>query len=318
MRDEVVAAMKPAPREVYIDGTFGAGGYTRALLDASDCTVIAIDRDGDAIARAAALKKEYGERFVFLSGCFGDALALVREAGYDYVDGFVLDLGVSSMQFDQAERGFSFRFDGPLDMRMGAQEETDTAADLVNALGEEDLANIIYMYGEEKFSRRIARRIVEARGQARIERTGQLADIVRAAIPRSPKDRIDPATRTFQALRIAVNDELGELRRALAAAEHMLKPGGRLVIVSFHSLEDGIVKQFMFEHSGRVPRGSRHMPEMPGAAPAPTFSLPASKPVFPGEAEIARNPRARSARLRLAVRTDAPPMASPMTAEAAR
>jgi 16S rRNA (cytosine1402-N4)-methyltransferase len=310
MLAEVLAALRPAAGEVYVDGTFGAGGYTRALLEAGECTVTAIDRDGAAVARAEELKREYGDRFVFLSGCFGDALDLVRAAGYEYVDGFVLDLGVSSMQLDQAERGFSFRFDGPLDMRMGAQEATETAADLVARIDEDGLIAILKTYGEEKFARRIARRILEAREKAPIMRTGALADIVRAAVPRTGKDKIDPATRTFQALRIAVNDELGELRRALAAAEHLLKPGGRLVIVSFHSLEDGIVKQFMFAHSGRVPRGSRHLPELPGELPPPAFTLPVSKPVFPGEAETARNPRARSARLRAAIRTEAPPSAA--------
>lgn len=303
MLSEVLAALSPKDGEVYVDGTFGAGGYTRAFLDAADCKVIAIDRDPTAIARADEMKIRYGARFIFVEGCFGDALELVRQAGFHQVDGFVLDIGVSSMQIDDAARGFSFRFDGPLDMRMARTGET--AADIVNTYREEDIANIIYQYGEERHSRKIARRIVAAREQAPILTTAQLADIVRAAIPRSPKDKIDPATRTFQALRIAVNDELGELSRALNTAEHLLKSSGRLVVVSFHSLEDGIVKSFLYERSGKTPSASRHVPSAQSSL-LPTFSLPFRKPVEASPAESDLNPRSRSAKLRAAHRTDHP------------
>ena len=305
MLNEVLAAMKPVKGEVYVDGTFGAGGYTRAILDAADCKVIAIDRDEEAKERAVALSQKYGERFVFLPGCFGDALSLVRNAGFEYIDGFVLDLGVSSMQIDTPERGFSFRFNGPLDMRMGRDPDVQTAADVVNSYDEKELADIIYLYGEERFSRKIARRIVQARANGRIETTSALADVVRSAVPRSKKDLIDPATRTFQALRIFVNDELGELRRALDAAQTLLRPDGRLVVVSFHSLEDGIVKEFLFERAGRKGRGSRHLPDDPAQAKENIFTLPVSKAQFPEDSESKSNPRARSARLRVGLRTQA-------------
>jgi len=312
MGSEVLAALAPAPGEIHLDGTFGAGGYSRALLAAQpEATVLAIDRDPAARERAAALADETGGRLIFLKGCFGDALALVRDAGFEYIDGFVLDLGVSSMQLDQAQRGFSFRFDGPLDMRMGSDEDIPTAADLVNEKSEQELIHIIRTYGQERFARRVARRIVEARAGGRIETTAALADIVRAAVPRSKKDLIDPATRTFQALRIMVNDELGELSRALEAAEQLLRPGGRLVVVSFHSLEDGIVKQFMFERAGRTGRGSRHLPELVRAAE--TFTLPQTKTIQPGAVELSENPRSRSARMRVALRTETPPRNVPGT-----
>ena len=217
MLPEVLATLAPKDGEVYVDGTFGAGGYTRAFLEAANCTVIAIDRDPAASGRADALKAEFGDRLIFVAGRFGDALELVQAAGYREVDGFVLDIGVSSMQLDEAERGFSFRFDAPLDMRMDTSSG-ETAADLVNTMEEEDLANLIYKYGEERKSRYIARRIIEQRAQKRIETTLELADLIRGVVFKSPKDKIDPATRTFQALRIAVNDELGELERGLAAA----------------------------------------------------------------------------------------------------
>lgn len=304
MLPEVLAALSPRGGEIYVDGTFGAGGYTRAFLEAADCTVIAIDRDKSALEAGAALKEKYGERLVLLYGCFGDAPSLVREAGFENgVDGFVLDVGVSSMQIDRAERGFSFRADAPLDMRMDQAGGAPDAADAVNGLSEKELADIIYRYGEERHSRRIARRIVEARGQEPIRTTGRLAEIVRACVPRSRKDAIDPATRTFQALRIYVNDELGELSRALSGAEGMLREGGRLVVVSFHSLEDSLVKAFMREKSGRQSHGSRYLPEVAQAG-APSFSLPFQKPIFPSDEENAVNPRARSARLRCAVRAE--------------
>ncbi len=302
MLNEVLHHLSPQDGEVYVDGTFGAGGYTKAILESADCTVIAIDRDPSASVTADLLKDEYGPRFIFVSGCFGDALELVNNAGFDQVDGFVLDIGVSSMQLDQAERGFSFRFDGALDMRMDTSQG-ETAADLVNQMEEEDLANLIYKYGEERLSRRIAKRIVEHRQDEKIGTTLQLADIIRAVVPRGPKDKIDPATRTFQALRIAVNDELGELERALITSEKMLKEGARLVVVSFHSLEDGIVKTFMYERSGRTSNNSRYLPPSVEAVQAPTYTLPKRKAVEPSDAEIQQNSRSRSAKLRVALRT---------------
>jgi 16S rRNA (cytosine1402-N4)-methyltransferase len=303
MLDEVVATLAPKDGEVYVDGTFGYGGYTRAFLQSADCTVIAIDRDPSAKIRADEMKAEFGERLIFVHGRFGDALELVRAAGFEQVDGFVLDIGVSSMQIDQAERGFSFRFDGPLDMRMDTSSG-ETAADIVNTYGEEDLANLIYKYGEERKSRYVARAIVENRP---IETTAQLADLVRKVIFKSPKDKIDSATRTFQALRIAVNDELGELESGLAAAEELLKEGGRLVVVSFHSLEEGIVKSFLYERAGKTPAPSRYAPTSASDV-LPSFTLSPKKPIDPSDQEISQNPRSRSARLRAALRTSHPPL----------
>ncbi len=300
MLPEVMATLSPRDGEVYVDGTFGAGGYTTAFLEAANCTVIAIDRDPDAVVRADALREKFGDRLVFIRGCFGDALELVKAAGFDRVDGFVLDVGVSSMQFDEANRGFSFRFDAPLDMRMDTASG-ETAADIVNGMGEEDLANLIYKYGDERKSRYIARRIVEQRAVAPIETTLQLADLVRDVVFKSPKDKIDPATRTFQALRIAVNDELGELERGLVAAQELLADGGRLIVVSFHSLEDGIVKSFLYERAGKTPSPSRYLPVSDVKAD-PAFMLHPKKPLDPSEDEISQNPRSRSARLRGAIR----------------
>lgn len=300
MLKEVIAALAPAAGETHVDGTFGAGGYTRAILDQADCNVIAIDRDPAARARATALRDIYGERLEFIAGCFGDAAETIHRT----VDGFVLDLGVSSMQIDEADRGFSFRFDGPLDMRMDSARG-ETAADIVNNADEKDLADLIYQYGEERHSRRVARVIVEERREKKITRTLELAEIVRRAVPRS-KDGIDPATRTFQALRIAVNRELEELERGLAAAETLLGEGGRLVVVSFHSLEDSIVKKFLNDRAGRTGGVSRYMPAPGAAPPAPTFTLPSAKAMPASAAEASANPRARSAKMRVAVRTSAP------------
>ncbi len=302
MLNEVLHGLGPQDGEVYVDGTFGAGGYTRAFLNAADCTVIAIDRDPSALKIAEELAQEFGGRFVFVQGCFGDALELVNKAGFEKVDGFVLDVGVSSMQIDQAERGFSFRFDGSLDMRMG--QDGVTAADIVNDTEEEDLANLIYRYGEERLSRRIAKNIVTVRRDKKFETTFELADAVRQVVPRGPKDKIDPATRTFQALRIAVNDELGELERGLIAAESLLKNGGRLAVVSFHSLEDGIVKAFMYERSGYHANVSRHMPQQIEREVTPTFSLKKRKAIEASDEEVSENVRSRSARLRVAVRNE--------------
>ena len=304
MLNEVVSTLAPKDGEVYVDGTFGYGGYTRAFLESADCTVIAIDRDPSAKLRADEMKAEFGERLIFVHGRFGDALELVKSAGYQQVDGFVLDIGVSSMQIDQAERGFSFRFDGPLDMRMDTSSG-ETAAHIVNTYEEEDIANLIYKYGEDRKSRIIARALVKERDIAPIDTTTRLAEIIRAVIYKSPKDKIDPATRTFQALRIAVNDELGELEQGLAAAEELLKEGGRLVVVSFHSLEEGIVKSFLYERSGKTPAPSKYLP-VSATETLPSFILSPRKPLDPTDAEIQQNPRSRSARLRGALRTSSP------------
>ncbi|MDD9877798.1 MAG: 16S rRNA (cytosine(1402)-N(4))-methyltransferase RsmH [Magnetovibrio sp.] len=302
MADEVVRALAPKAGAVYVDGTFGAGGYSRALLDAADCTVWGIDRDPFAVAAGAELSVEYPGRLSVLNGRYGDMAALLAAVGVEQIDGVALDLGVSSMQIDDPARGFSFRDDGPLDMRMG--EAGETAADVVNQLAERELADIIYRYGEERASRKIARAIVELREKAPITRTGQLAEIVRRVVHRS-RDGIDPATRTFQALRIYVNDELGELEAGLRAAEQLIAPGGRLAVVSFHSLEDRCVKDFLLSRSGQAPRPSRHLPAGAEAA-APSFRLHKRGAVKPAKAETDANPRARSARLRWAERTDAP------------
>lgn len=297
MLGEVLEYLRPRKGGVYVDGTFGAGGYTRAILDKADCVVIAIDRDPEAVARAEVLRGEYGERFIFLRGCFGDMAGLLDVAGHAQVDGVVLDLGVSSMQIDQPGRGFSFRFDGPLDMRMdnaGGQ----SAADLVNTAKEEDLANIIYRYGDERLSRRIARAIVLRRAEKPFETTIEFAELVRGIVGRSPKDKSDPATRTFQALRIAVNDELGELERALDALPALLREGGRAVMVTFHSLEDGIVKDRFRRYAGQGESVSRYAPVGAAKAEKPLFRLVTKKAVSPTDSEIALNARARSARLR--------------------
>jgi len=300
---EVVAALAPRDGGIYVDGTFGRGGYARAILSAADCTVWGIDRDPSAIAAGAELAREFEGRLTMIEGTFGSMDALLNEAGVGQVDGVTLDLGVSSPQIDDPARGFSFRADGPLDMRMG--NHGTTAADAVNSMDEGDLANVIFRLGEERLSRRVARAIVQARAEAPIERTSQLADIVRRVVPKS-KDGIDPATRTFQALRLYVNDELGELDRGLVAAERLLRPSGRLAVVSFHSLEDRQVKEFLRQRSGNAPAPSRHAPAGTDAPKEPSFRLISRKPVTPGTAELSHNPRARSARLRAAERTKAP------------
>ena len=285
---------------VYIDGTFGAGGYSRAILAAANCKVIGIDRDRSALALGTGLVEQAGGRLTLVEDRFSNLAAVAQDCGFVQVDGIVLDVGVSSMQLDQAERGFSFRNDGPLDMRMSG--EGASAADVVNAAAERDLANIIYILGEERFSRGIARAVVKARGEAPIATTRALADIV-ASVVRTKPHEIHPATRTFQALRIFVNDELGELAHALAAAEQVLKPGGRLAVVSFHSLEDRIVKSFLAARS-ETRGGSRHAPEVKRAAPS--FTVLTKRPVVADDDEIAGNPRARSAKLRAGERTAAP------------
>lgn len=304
MLTEVLAVLSPRNGGVYVDGTFGAGGYSRAILEAADCIVWAVDRDPDAIRRGENLATAYPGRLRLLHGRFGELAALLHERNVTLVDGVALDLGVSSPQLDDPARGFSFRADGPLDMRMDA--EGPTAADAVNNLAEKDLADIIYRLGEERHSRRVARAIAEARQAEPISGTLELADIVRRVVPRS-RDGIDPATRTFQALRIYVNDELGELDRALAAAESLLAPGGHLAVVAFHSLEDRRVKAFLRARAGASPRTSRHLPATQEEGRAPTFSLVRGGVIRPSKQEIESNPRARSARLRAAERTAAPP-----------
>ncbi|MEN5081175.1 16S rRNA (cytosine(1402)-N(4))-methyltransferase RsmH [Bosea sp. TWI1241] len=306
LMDEALDALALKPGGRYLDGTFGAGGYARALLGREpQATLLALDRDPTAVAGAAALVTAMGGRLTVAQARFGDLAAEAERFGMRPLDGVVLDIGVSSMQIDQAQRGFSFRMDGPLDMRMEASGRS--AADLVNEAEEGVLANIIYYYGEERRSRAVARAIVEARRKAPITGTKALADLV-AGVVRGEPGGAHPATRTFQALRIAVNDELGELVRALHAAEAALAPGGRLAVVTFHSLEDRIVKLFMAQRSGRAPSGSRHAPS--AAAPQATFRLVTKGAVAPSEAETRANPRARSAKLRAAERTEEPARAA--------
>lgn len=308
---EVISALNPAAGAIIVDGTFGGGGYAKAILEAAPCVVWGMDRDADAIARGAELARSYDERLQLLHGRFGNMRALLAAKGIDKVDGVVLDLGVSSFQLDDPARGFSLRGGGPLDMRMD-KSEGRTAADIVNSESEEKLADIIYAFGEERAARRIARAIVAKRAEQPILTTDALADLVRAALPRQAarRARLHPATRTFQALRIHVNGELDELDLGLSAAEEILRPGGKLAVVSFHSLEDRRVKKFLRERSGATPGASRHLPVTPAPSRAPSFRLDQRRAVKPGAQEIAANRRARSARLRAAERTAAPAWSS--------
>ncbi len=296
--DEVIAALSPQSGDVIVDATFGAGGYTRALLDAG-ATVHAFDRDPDAIASGRTWREteENPPRLILHPRRFSEMVSALAEVGVAQVDGVVMDIGVSSMQLDQAERGFAFSADGPLDMRMSQQGES--AADFLNSASADAIADVLYTYGEERQSRRVARAIVAARP---LETTGDLARAVRKALGHKPGAPKDPATRSFQAIRIHVNGELDELAEALDASEQLLGAGGRLVVVSFHSLEDRIVKRFLRDASAKV-SGSRHLPQV-GTAPAPFAQV--SKAIRAGQAEIDRNPRSRSAILRHAVRTDEP------------
>jgi 16S rRNA (cytosine1402-N4)-methyltransferase len=300
--DEVVDALAIAHGETHVDGTFGAGGYTRAMLRAGAGRVIAFDQDPDAILNGPSLVPDSlkdGDRLTLIHDRFSRMAEALAERELAPVDGITLDIGVSSMQLDQAERGFSFREDGPLDMRMSQQGPS--AADFLNSADEADIARVIRDYGDEPKARGLARAIVAARP---LTRTSELSAICRKVLGWHAGMKTDPATRTFQAIRIHVNGELAELEAGLEAAERSLRPGGRLAVVTFHSLEDRIVKQFLRLRSGAAPAGSRHRP-LPEAGPAPTFRSVA-KPVSPSEAELAINPRARSARLRSAIRTEAP------------
>jgi 16S rRNA (cytosine1402-N4)-methyltransferase len=296
--DEVIAAIQPAPGMAVVDATFGAGGYTAALLEAG-ARVYAFDRDPNAIRDGAAMVERHNGQLSLHQRRFSEMAEDLTALGVPSVDAVVMDIGVSSMQLDQGERGFAFSQDGPLDMRMSQSGES--AADFLNSADEAAIADVLYEYGEERQSRRVARAIVAARP---LETTGELARVVRRALGHKPHDKKDPATRTFQAVRIHVNDELGELRAGLAAAEALLREGGVLAVVSFHSLEDRIVKRFLREASGAGRAVSRHLPgEVPGAPP--TFTS-LSKAIRPGDAEIERNPRSRSSVLRAATRTAAP------------
>lgn len=302
MLREVLDAIAPRDGGIYVDGTFGAGGYATAILQAADCSVVGIDRDPEAVARGAAVAERFPGRLTVVHGRYGAMREILSERGVASVDGVALDIGVSSMQIDQADRGFSFQRDGALDMRM--DQDGMSAADVVNTLPEADLAQVIREFGEERMARRVARAIVEARSEQPITRTGRLAEVVRGVV-RASGDGIDPATRTFQALRIYVNDELGELGRGLTGAESVLNPGGRLAVVAFHSLEDRVVKAFIRERSGTAPQVSRHLPEAVHPH-APSFRTITRRAVRPGDDEASVNPRARSARLRVAERTSAP------------
>jgi 16S rRNA (cytosine1402-N4)-methyltransferase len=296
---EAVDMLKPRDGGIYVDATFGAGGYSQAILDAADTRVIGIDRDRTAIAGGFDLVDRSNGRLTLVEDRFSNLAEVCAAQGASPVDGVVMDVGVSSMQVDEAGRGFSFRLDGPLDMRMG--HDGPTAADVVARASEADLANIIYIFGEERHSRAVARAVVTARKETPITTTRALAEIVSKVVWAKPGE-IHPSTRTFQALRIFVNEELDELHLALAAAERVLKPGGRLVVVSFHSLEDRIVKNF-FAERGKTGGGSRHLPEI--AQSAPSFRILTKRPVTAGDDEVRANPRARSAKLRAAERTDA-------------
>jgi len=300
MLTAILKAVSPV-RGVWLDGTFGAGGYTRGLLDAGADVVIGIDRDPLAFDMAASWAGDYGDRLIMMPGTFSDLDDLAAAAGHPGLDGVVLDLGVSSMQLDQAERGFSFMRDGPLDMRMGQQGLS--AEDLVNDAPEAALADILYHYGEERAARRLAKAIVLERAEGRISSTAQLVSIIEKNLPRSKPGQSHVATRSFQAIRIAVNDEFGQLVQGLMAAERALKPGGQLAVVTFHSLEDRIAKRFFQDRASFGGGGSRYAPE--AAEREPTFTLTPRRAIAPDAAEIAANPRARSAKLRVGRRTEA-------------
>jgi len=299
MLPEVLVHLAACGGETYVDGTFGFGGYSEGFLKSAKCRVIGLDRDINVKVRADALSEQYPGRFRLIETPFSK----MDEIGLEDVDAVVLDIGVSSMQLDQAERGFSFMRSGPLDMRMG--QDGPTAAMAVNQLGHGQLASLFKNYGEERQAGRIATAILRAREQGHIISTDGLASVVETAIGRSGK--IHPATRVFQALRIFVNDELGELYRGLCAAEKILKPGGRLIVVTFHSLEDRIVKSFLRRRCGEVSSGSRYQPEVLNTGPEASFRLAQRAVVKPSKQEVADNPRSRSAKLRCGIRTNSMP-----------
>lgn len=303
MLSEVLTALQPRAGAIIVDGTFGAGGYSEAILKAADCKVIAIDRDPEAFRLSGRLAEKYPGRLMAVLGRYSEMVEIAASAGFSAVDGVTLDLGVSSMQLDEPARGFSFLQEGPLDMRMG--EGGPTASDIVNAMPERELAEIIFKLGEERRARAIAKAIVARRAEKPITTTTELADIVVRVLGRKRDETKHPATRTFQALRLYLNEELDELARGLSAAERLLRAGGRLAVVTFHSLEDRIAKRFLASRSAPPPRASRHLPEARSEIIAPSFRLLNRRPLEPSRAEIARNPRARSARLRTAERTAA-------------
>ena len=299
---ESLSFLAPHSHGLYVDGTFGSGGYSIAILGAARCRVVGIDRDPAAILGGSAVTRRFPGRLTLIEGCFGNMAALLAARGLQAVDGVTLDLGVSALQLETPERGFSFLADGPLDMRMGRSHMT--AAEIVNTWAENQISCIIRVFGEEKFANRVARAIIATRP---ITRTATLAALIRRVVPRTANG-IDPATRTFQALRLFVNNEVEELSRVLIASEKILSPGGRLVLVAFHSLEDRIIKRFFQERAGNKPRVSRHRPETPCSCKHDaTFRLLTSHVIRPCDTELVSNPRARSARLRAAERTTAPP-----------
>ena len=307
MLTEVLESLAPKADEVYVDGTFGGGGYTQAVLQAANCKVVGIDRDLDAITRAERLAAQ-NERFTPILGRFGDLDAQLLNAGIESIDGLMLDIGVSSYQLDQAERGFSFMREGPLDMRMG--QTGPSAADVINYMPQADLVRVIRSFGEEKQARRIVHAIADRRRVRPFTQTLDLADLVETTLGGRRGRKTHPATQTFQAIRIYVNDELGELARGLEAAERMLAAGGRLVVVTFHSLEDRLVKQFLRQRSGGNGQGSRYRPAIERKV-EPSFELSHRKALLPSEADRDGNPRARSARLRAAIRLPTPAWTAP-------
>ena len=303
MLSEVLGSLEPKDGEIIVDGTFGAGGYSEAILKQADCKIIAIDRDPEAFRLSGQLAEKYPGRLMAVLGRYSEMEAIAASEGFTSVDGVTLDLGVSSMQLDEPARGFSFMQEGPLDMRMG--EGGPAASDIVNAMPERELADIIFRLGEERRARAITKAIMARRAEQPITTTAELADIVARVLGRKRDETKHPATRTFQALRLYLNEELDELARGLSAAERLLRAGGRLAVVTFHSLEDRIAKRFLANRSAPPPRASRHLPEAKGEIIAPSFRLLNRRPLEPNRAEIARNPRARSARLRAAERTEA-------------
>jgi 16S rRNA (cytosine1402-N4)-methyltransferase len=303
MLSEVLGSLEPKDGEIIVDGTFGAGGYSEAILRQADCKIIAIDRDPEAFRLTGQLAEKHPSRLMAVLGRYSEMEAIAASEGFTSVDGVTLDLGVSSMQLDDPARGFSFMQEGPLDMRMG--EGGPTAGDIVNAMPERELAEIIFRLGEERRARVIAKAIVVRRAEQPITTTAELADMVARVLGRKRDETKHPATRTFQALRLYLNEELDELARGLSAAERLLRAGGRLAVVTFHSLEDRIAKRFLASRSAPPPRASRHLPEARAENIAPSFRLLNRRPLEPNRAEIARNPRARSARLRAAERTGA-------------